>query len=51
MYDWEWNDMAMVGLFGEMLADEEMERILADRENEPKTMEELLEVDDWLDEE
>ena len=35
MCDWEWDDMAMAGLFGEMIADEELERILAERENEP----------------
>jgi len=52
MYDWEWGDMAMVGLFGEMIADEEMERILAERENEPMTPEEMLETPfDYLDEE
>ena len=40
MCDWEWDDMAMAGLFGEMIADEEME---------PVTQE--LGEDDWLDEE
>ena len=51
MYDWEWDDMAMAGLFGEMMADEELERLLAERENEPLTQEEMLGEDDWLDEE
>jgi hypothetical protein len=45
MCDWEWGDMAMAGLFGEMIADEELERILAERENEPLTQEEI-----WDDE-
>ena len=27
MCDWEWGDMAMAGLLGEMIADEELERI------------------------
>jgi len=35
MCDWEWDDMAMAGLFGEMIADEELERILAEREHVP----------------
>jgi hypothetical protein len=51
MCDWEWDDMAMAGLFGEMMADEELERILAERENEPLTHEEILGEDDYLDEE
>jgi hypothetical protein len=51
MYDFEWDDMAMVGLFGEMIADEKLERIQAERENEPLTQEEMLGEDDWLDEE
>ena len=52
MYEWEWGDMAMAGLFGEMIADEEMERILAERENEPMTQEEMLETPfDYLDDE
>ena len=51
MCDWEWDDMAMAGLFGEMMADEELERILAERENESMTMEEMLGEEDWLDEE
>ena len=42
MCDWEWDDMAMVGLFGEMMADEELERLLAERENEPMTPDEML---------
>ena len=52
MCDWEWDDMAMAGLFGEMMADEELERILAERENEPMTPDEMLETPfDYLDEE
>ena len=50
MYDWEWDDMAMAGLFGEMMADEELERLLAERENEPMTQEEETPFD-YLDEE
>jgi hypothetical protein len=42
MCDWEWDDMAMAGLFGQMMADEELERILAERENEPLTSDEIL---------
>lgn len=34
MCDWEWDDMAMAGLFGEMIADEELERILIEKELE-----------------
>ena len=48
MCDWEWDDMAMAGLFGEMIADEEMERILAERENEPLTPDEMLDTP-WND--
>jgi len=37
MCDWEWDNMAMVGFSDEMMTDEELERILSDRENEPMT--------------
>ena len=46
MCDWEWDDMAMVGVFSEMIADEEMERILAERENEPLSPTQILDEDD-----
>jgi len=52
MCDWEWDDLAMAGLLGEMIADEELERIQVERENEPMTQEEILETPfDYLDEE
>ena len=41
-YDWEWSDMAMAGLFGEMIADEMIEEALANMENEPLTSDEIL---------
>ena len=52
MCDWEWNDMAMAGLLGEMIADEELERILAEQENESMAPDQMLEIPfNYLDEE
>ena len=45
---WEWDDMAMAGLFGEMMADEELDRMLAERENEPMAPDEMLDTP-WND--
>ena len=50
MCDWEWDDMAMAGLFGEMIADEELDRMLAERENEPLLPSQILEEDGDIDE-
>ena len=52
MCDWEWDNLATAGLLGEMIADEELERIKAERSNEPMTFDEMLETPfDYLDEE
>jgi len=45
MCDWEWDDMAMAGLLGEMIADELEEEARAKKDNEPLTQEEI-----WDDE-
>ena len=45
MCDWEWDDMAMAGLLGEMIADELEEEARAKKENDPLTQEEI-----WDDE-
>ena len=48
MCDWEWDDMAMAGLLGEMIADEMIEEAIANKENEPLSPSQILEEeDDW----
>ena len=42
MCDWEWDDLAMAGLLGEMIADELIEEAKANKENEPLTPDEML---------
>jgi hypothetical protein len=52
MCDWEWDDMAMAGLLGEMIADELPEEARANLKNEPLTPDEIVETPfDYLDEE
>ena len=52
MCDWEWDDIAMAGLLGEMIADEMEDESKAKDENEPLTPDEMLETPfDYLDEE
>ena len=46
MCDWAWDDMAMAGLLGEMIADELEEEAEANKENEPLTPDEMLEEGD-----
>ena len=51
MYDWEWDDIAMAGLLGEMIADELAEETEANKENEPLTIDEIPETPfDYFDE-
>ena len=45
MCDWEWGDMAMAGLFGEMIADEMIEEAIANKENEPLTPSQIIDED------
>ena len=42
MCDWEWDDMAMAGLLGQMIADEMIEEAAAYKENEPLTPNQIL---------
>ncbi|MFC1827783.1 hypothetical protein ACFLZQ_07645 [Thermodesulfobacteriota bacterium] len=48
MCDWEWDDMAMAGLFGEMIADELEEEARAQLENEPLTPDEMLQTENEI---
>ena len=43
--DWNWEDIAMAGLLGEMIADELEEEVRAKKDNEALTQEEI-----WDDE-
>ena len=40
--NWDWQDIAMAGFLAEEMADEELERILAEREHEPDDEEQDL---------
>lgn len=53
MCDWDdWDDMAMAGFLGEMIADEMIEEAKSNKENEPLSPDEMIETEfDYLDEE